>query len=199
MKPAVFNITRSGNHLFPILAAGLAFAYLLAISVPALMQSGTGTRPAAPQPAAPQDHPIEARQDFTLISEFHLFGHPGSAFSSPDGIAPETAQQITLKGVFYLAGNDAHAIIESADQSQKTYKINDTLPGGAILQAIENNRIILMTDKRQESLFLSEPKSGRPAPAYEPFEPQAADEEVPEPFDDSSDEPVIQPPESLAN
>jgi hypothetical protein len=56
-----------------------------------------------------------------------------------------------------------------------------------------------MTDKRQESLFLSEPNSGRPAPADEPFEPQAADEEVPEPFDDSSNEPVIQPPESLAN
>lgn len=163
------------------------------------MQSGTGTRLAAPQPAARQDHPIEARQDFMLISEFHLFGHPDSASSSPDGIAPETAQQLTLKGVFYLAGNDAHAIIESADQSQKTYQINDTLPGGAILQAIENNRIILLTDKRRESLFLSGPKSGRPAPADAPFEPQTADEEEAGQFEDSSDEPVIQPPESLAN
>jgi|GEM_PF-1242291 len=182
-----------------MLAAGLAFAYLLAIGVPTLMPSGTGGRPVAPQPAAPQDHPIEAQQSFTLISGFHLFGHSGSASSSPDGTAPETAQQITLKGVFYLAGNDAHAIIESAGQSQKTYKINDTLPGGAILQAIENNSIILMTDKRRESLFLSVPQSGRPAPADEPFEPQAADEEEAGQFEDSSDEPVIQPPESLAN
>jgi type II secretory pathway component PulC len=66
-----------------------------------------------------------------------------------------------LQGVFFLAQHPkmAHAIIESADQIQKTYKINDELPGGAILQAIERNKIILLRDNQQEYLELATEKA----------------------------------------
>ena len=186
LKTAVFDSADSRTKLLPILATGLAFTYLIS-GIPAI--TGTETEPATPQASVTQSHALQTPQDFSLISDFHLFGQSSSASPSAAGLPPETTQQLQLKGVLYLPDKHAYAIIESSDQHQKTYQINDTLPGGAILQAIESNSIVIMTDDRQESLILTKTKLEQTQPAAEeqPVSPEPANEII------------IQPPESLAN
>lgn len=193
LKTTVFDSTYSKTTLLPILATGLAFTYLIS-GISAI--TGTETEPATPKTSVTQSHELQTPQDFSLISDFHLFGQSSSASPSATGLPPETTQQLHLKGVLYLPDKHAYAIIESSDQHQKTYKINDTLPGGAILQAIESNSIVILADNRQESLILTKTKQEQPATADTQPELQSANEEqtTPEP----ASEIVIQPPESLS-
>lgn len=189
MKSAVFDSIDSRANLLPILATGLASAYLI-VNIVAMTQSGTETEITVKTTLA-QKPERQATQDFSLIGEFHLFGRPDSASSSVDGLPPETTQPLKLKGVFYLPDRHAHAIIEASDQSQKTYRINDTLPGGAVLQSIESNSVVIIADDRQESLVLTKTQLAQP-------EAQPAAEEQPV-SPEADNEIVIQPPESLAN
>jgi type II secretory pathway component PulC len=195
LKTAVFDSADSRTKLLPILATGLAFTYLIS-GIPAM--TGTETEPATPQANVTPSHALQTPQDFSLISDFHLFGQSSSASTSASatGVPPETTQQLHLKGVLYLPDKHAYAIIESSDQHQKTYKINDTLPGGAILQAIESNSIVILADNRQESLILTKTKQEQPATADMQPELQSANEEQTTP--ESANEIVIQPPESLS-
>ncbi len=172
-------------------ATGLALVYLI-FSLVTISQSGSETKPA--QRAANQErHTSQSQQDFSLISGFHLFGHPAVALSSA-GLPAESTQALQLKGVLYLKDNQAYAIIESAEHTQKNYQINDTLPGGAILQAIESHSIILVTNNGQESLALDKTKFGLDTATDTQPESQPSIEQQP-----SADDIVIQPPESLAN
>lgn len=194
----MFDITIGKKNLLPILAAGLTFSYLLIISIPVITHSVTETEATAPKTTAIQNPALQTQPDFSLISDFHLFGQSASTSSSPGGdFPPETMQHLKLKGVFYLANQHAHAIIEASDQHQKTYQVNDTLPGGGVLQLIEKNRIVIMTNNQQESLALHKIKSGQPVPVDTQTEHRSADEEQPAP--ESPSEIVIQPPESFAN
>ncbi|MFI3155825.1 MAG: type II secretion system protein N [Methylococcaceae bacterium] len=184
----MFDSIGSKTKVLPILATGSALAFLLS-SLLTLSPSGTETEAATPKTSIAQNPELQTPPDFSLIGEFHLFGRPGSASSSVGGLPPESTQPLKLKGVVYLPDKHAHAIIEASDQSQKTYRINDILPGGAILQAIESNSIVIMTDDRQESLILTKTKLEQTQPAAEeqPVSPEPANEII------------IQPPESLAN
>ena len=190
LNSAVFD---SNVKRWPILATGLAFTYLIT-RILAITLSGTETESTAPQATVAQNHVLQTPQDFSLISNFHLFGQPDSASSSVAGLVPESTQQLKLKGVLYLLDHQAYAIIESSDQTQKTYRIHDSLPGGAILQTIETNRIIIMADNQQESLALNKTK---PEQTQSAVEEQDAVEE--QPVSESDDEIVIQPLESLSN
>lgn len=195
LKPAVFDSADSKPKLLPILATGLALTYLLA-GIPAMTSYGTETEPATPKASIAKNHELQTPQDFSLISDFHLFGQTSSASSSAAGLPPESTQQLQLKGVLYIPDKQAYAIIESSGQHQKTYKINDVLPGGAILHAIENNSIIIIADNRQESLVLHKTKQEQAATADAQPELQPLNEAQPEP--ESANEIVIQPPESLS-
>ncbi len=130
-------------------------------------------------------------QDFSSIGDFHLFGRPKNAASSSfPGLPAESTLPLKLKGVLYLPDKQAYAIIEASDQNQKTYRINDALPGGAMLQTIESNSVIISSGKRQESLALTQTKLEQPK-NQSTAEQQAA---APQ----SADEIVVQPPESLS-
>lgn len=151
-----------------MLATGLAFGYLLHAIAPLLLtplkteveQEGSQ---ASESPLVSESNGTEKEaQDFLQISEWHLFGHSAPVLSpSEAGVTPQTQLELKLQGIFYLAQHqkNAHAIIESSDQIQKAYKINDELPGGAILQAIENEKIIILINNRQEFLSLDRNKS----------------------------------------
>jgi type II secretory pathway component PulC len=169
----------------------LASVYLI-FSLVAITQSGEGAKPIPPS-ANLDSHAFQTQQDFSLISGFHLFGHPAVASSSAEFLA-ESTQALQLKGVLYLPDKQAHAIIESAEHSQKTYRINDTLPGGAVLQAIADHSIILVTHNGQELLTLDKTKPEFAKVTDTQAEPQLSNEQQPSP-----DDIVIQPPESLAN
>ena len=106
------------------------------------------------------------QQNILEISNWHLFGlvEDNSANASLDAFTatlPETELEMKLQGVFTISQpvNYAHAIIETSDKIQKSYKLNDILPGGATLKAIENEKIIILRNNRQESLSLVRQKS----------------------------------------
>ncbi|MDO9104721.1 MAG: type II secretion system protein N [Methylovulum sp.] len=172
------------------MATGLALAYLLVISIPALTPTSTETGKATSQSAIVGSPAAQEPQDFSLTSDFHLFGL-STATASANGYAPlESTQPITLIGIFYVTGQQAHAVIETSDHRQKAYKINDTLPGGAVLHAIASDKILLRGHDQQELMLLQKTQT-------ETTKPQTANKEqaAPEP----ASEIIIQPPESLAN
>lgn len=72
------------------------------------------------------------------IKDWHLFGVHDMSLSG----LPETHLQIVLQGT-ELAGPTSHAIVSSPNGHARSYAINQTLPGGAVLHGIEKARIIL--------------------------------------------------------
>ena len=182
MNSAVFSTLTKQQNLFPFLAAVLALGYLAAVSIPLISSSRIDSEHLSSRAntavSLPDELAQKKRPDFIQISEWHLFGLPVSEISDSNGEPTETQLELKLQGVFFLTQHQkmAHAIIESADQIQKTYKLNDELPGGAILQAIENNKIILLREGKQEYLELDRNKlESEPEPEPEP-EPEAATE-----------------------
>ncbi len=159
LKP--FASFRLAPHYRPPVIAGLlALACLIASAVsiftsPAteeLLATANDTLP-APDPASqPPENPI----DFQQISQWHLLGEANAPTINSADAAPETQLQLQLLGILKFSDNPAgtHAIIGAADQTQKTYRVKETLPGGAILERIEANKALLRVDSRYESLSL---------------------------------------------
>jgi general secretion pathway protein C len=162
LKAFAFLKQSSQNNPYPVFAGGFALVCLLA-SIVGLFTSNSSREiitavkndsvlanvDSAPEPQSPMD--------LLQISTWHLFGE--SEANAPANLSdtpPETQLQLKLLGVFNLSNNPAatHAIIEADDQVQKTYRVNETLPGGAVLEAVENNKAILLVDNQRESLSL---------------------------------------------
>jgi general secretion pathway protein C len=152
------------KNWLPTLCLVLAIACLSYVSIPLVFKGSKN------ELSRLQDKPIEAlqsialtdkkRQDLLEISSWHLFGQEDVSSNNSSGAStatiPETELELKLQGVFTISEpvNYAHAFIESSDKIQKSYKLNDTLPGGATLKAIENEKIIILRNNRQESLSL---------------------------------------------
>ena len=175
----MFNTLAKQKKSLPLLAVILALCYLLVAALPLFNQStgGTPLNPSTPPISAVNSSSDIAQAksfDVMQMTDWHLFGQSeNQTSSSTEPLATEL--ELTLQGVFFLAQHQkmAHAIIASADQIQKTYKINDVLPGGAILQAIENNKIILLRENKQEYLELTKTKTGTAEDAESLPEPAA--------------------------
>lgn len=102
------------------------------------------------------------------LAGWHLFGESASkaAVETPTETTqvPLTRLQLTLFGV--LASDDpseAYAIIAGSDNLAHVYGIGDELPGQAVVNAIEADRVILERGGRLETLTL--PKQGALNPA----------------------------------
>jgi len=95
------------------------------------------------------------------ISTLHLFGlanqEPVDTAPTPTTDAPDTQLRLTLRGVFASDNpNRAWAIIEDASRNEDMYRVNATVPGGAILKEVHSDRIILLRNNRYETLRLPE-------------------------------------------
>jgi len=101
-----------------------------------------------------------------ILLEANLFG-----VKTPDKIpdpvvhAPETSLNLILRGVVMTESrNDARVIISGQNGQDRSYGINDALPGNARITHIYANRVILLHNGVRESLQLSLP-FGNHAPA----------------------------------
>jgi general secretion pathway protein C len=115
---------------------------------------------ALPEQTTSEPETVEGKKkDFLEISHWHLLGQADLS-SVPGGQLPETQLQLKLQGLLTVGkqNKQAHAIITSADQAQKTYKINDELPGGGTLHKIETDKVIILRDNQQETLTLERQK-----------------------------------------
>lgn len=101
--------------------------------------------PAMSQAASPQA--LQApRIDTSRLASLDLFG-PAVVANAPDAgsNAPDTTLQLKLNGVFVSADPDLSSAIvsESSTPAGKLYRVNDSLPGGASLEAVYEDRILL--------------------------------------------------------
>jgi general secretion pathway protein C len=100
-----------------------------------------GASPAEPsRPTAP---PV----DVMRLSSLNLFGQAALLSAGPDvdTNSPDTSLQLRLAGVF-VSVNSANSSAIVAEQSQPTgklYRINESLPGGATLESVYEDRILI--------------------------------------------------------
>ncbi len=99
---------------------------------------------------------------YAAIANAHLFGQasttPDPALASTED-APETQLNLSLRGAIAAADDRfAHAIIADGSGLEKVYFLKDTVPGGAVLQRVQSDRVILNRGGVLEALLL--PREG---------------------------------------
>lgn len=88
------------------------------------------------------------------ISSWHLLG------ANPNGgDLPETNLQLSLQGILTMTDpSRSTAIIAQPGKSGEVYQPGDLLPGGAILDKVMTDRVIIRNRGKLESLSLVRPK-----------------------------------------
>ncbi|MBW7931614.1 MAG: type II secretion system protein GspC [Gammaproteobacteria bacterium] len=162
-------LARAGTRLpfWASLLLVVAIAYYLARLVWLLLP---GPAPAAwvPPPLMAATTPAAASPGaaagYAGISAAHLFGkadaEPAASTARVED-APQTQLQLQLRGaIAALDERFAHAIIADGSGREKVYFIKDQLPGGATLQQVQADRVILSRGGILESLLLPRTSSG---------------------------------------
>jgi type II secretory pathway component PulC len=103
--------------------------------------------------------------DILVIKDWHLFGQSALMPAQNDQqheTPQETQLQLKLLGIFLKPDQNksSYAIIEADDHLQKKYRSSDELPGGATLQSIAKEQVILLRNSQRESLSMDRKKSG---------------------------------------
>jgi general secretion pathway protein C len=96
------------------------------------------------------------------VAALHLLGSSNAPQSPATHVpisAPETRLNLTLRGVLALnSQQEALAIIAQGAGEEESYKVGDSLPGGAVLYEIQTDRVILERAGRFETLTLPKEK-----------------------------------------
>lgn len=102
------------------------------------------------------------------IADMHLFGlHQVAVAPSQVASLPQTTLQLTLNGLFANANvKKSRALISAPGHSMKSYRVGDTLPGGATVYEILTDGVILQRNGHLEKLTLpGKPLKFGPAPS----------------------------------
>lgn len=125
-----------------------------------LLGSGTGIDIAP----APSSAAASAAAPIVSIAKWHLFGN-GDAFRVEAARnAPKTQLRLSLHGT--LAETDPKtgmAMIADDTGTERAYRVGDTLPGGATLDEIYPDRVILLHEGASETLALPIDQPATPA------------------------------------
>lgn len=94
------------------------------------------------------------------IASYRLFGDTAKIIKKPKAVSkdlPKTKLKLTLTGVMASGTvEDASALVEGPDKETLNYRIDDELPGGAILKQVYPDRIVLERSGRLENLVFVE-------------------------------------------
>ena len=169
--------------------AGLTLAILMGPSLPSAHVPAAGSAPDSDQSATVRP------ADDAIISSWHLFGQVEAAHpvEAPPAPMPETPLNLRLVGVFFMErGSDrALALIAESNGPERGYRIGEPLPGGARLQRIQRDHVVVSRSGREEVLKL--PKLGEAAPTSAPM---IAPPHAPEPTVEPTTEPTTEPASS---
>lgn len=150
-----------------MLACGvLALACLwLAVKIVWLALPGGGVE-LTPLPAAAV--PAEGAQAHAAVSvsKWHLFGNPGLSTAQLARSAPATQLNLLLRGTLAEADpRSGMAVIADPVSGERAYRVGDALPGGASLDAVYPDRVVLLHEGVQETLGLpyDQPSGGSAA------------------------------------
>ncbi len=164
-------VTRANEHLplaVSVVAVVLIGYYLARVFW--LLYPGA---PAAPwQPPDPSQQVAQTASgpaDVSAIAATHLFGEASTEPPELTGDAalnaPDTSLSLQLRGAI-AADNPktAHAIIADASGNEHVYFTNGSLPGGATVQQIQADRVILSRGGQLEVLRLPREGQGTGSP-----------------------------------
>lgn len=144
----------------------IALGYSLARTFWLLAAPGDATTwQPPPAPTAGTGTPVATGTDYRKIAAAHLFGRAAADDAPLDGDAaanaPDTSLNLQLRGA--IAAGDSrfsHAIIADSGGTEKVYFVNDPLPGGATLQRVEADRVLLRRGGAVEVLRLPKISQG---------------------------------------
>lgn len=107
--------------------------------------SGHGSAPLPAPPARPRAQAPAV--DVGKLASLNLFGAAPVAAGGAAANAPDTTLQLRLAGVFVNAVATASSAIVAERNNPtapaKVYRVNDTLPGGAVLAEVHDDRIVI--------------------------------------------------------
>lgn len=119
-----------------------------------LLDAGSRREPATgPVATAPQLRPLERGS----LAGWHLFGSVLAPVDPrrPVQDLPDSSLDLTVAGI--LAGDgreDGFAMIADAGGQQQAYRVGDSLPGGARVQHIHPDRVVIRHDGQDQNLRL---------------------------------------------
>ena len=135
------------------LALGVLIAWNLAELTWALLPRPKSVAPIykAPASAAPVFNPAR-------VADLHLFGMPTG---NTEVNAPETTLNLTLRGIVAATPDTKESLaIITANGNGQMYAVGAQLPGGAVLQSIYPDRVLLSLNGRMQTLRLPKSSSG---------------------------------------
>jgi len=154
-------VARVNEHLPLVvsLTAVVLTGYYLARLAWAVYPAGPRAPWQPPQRLAGPAVAAASPADYATITAAHLFGEASSAPPEVTGDAadnaPDTSLSLQLRGA--IAADDprfAHAIIADGNGAEQVYFVNASLPGGATLQQIHPDRVVLARGGQLEILRL---------------------------------------------
>jgi len=163
-------VARANEHL-PLavsIVAVILIGYYLARIFWALYPAGPGGPWQPPQILPQRGQNTAVPANYATLTAAHLFGEVSKEPMAVTGdaalAAPDTSLALQLRGA--IAADDprfAHAIIADGSGNEQVYFVNSTLPGGATVQQIQPDRVILARGGQLEVLRL--PREGQGTPA----------------------------------
>lgn len=94
--------------------------------------------------------------DVSAIGAWHLFGKAEAnrpVMASPV-VIPVTPRDLRLVGIFFAERSASLALIADGNNLERGYRIGDLLPGGARLERIEREQVIISHNGREELIKL---------------------------------------------
>jgi general secretion pathway protein C len=101
---------------------------------------------------APRTAPAQPPARLQSVADLSLFGAPPAAGNGLE--APQTQLNLILRGVWAGPVRQWARAIIAGNGDEKSYRIGETLPGGAILDQVLPDRVILKRGGRSEALYL---------------------------------------------
>lgn len=161
------------QHAPQLAVTALLIALAIECAVILTRSLGTGALPPAETgglhttPIAPRENPTV---ELATVLNAHLFGVAGV---QPGGTAPQTTMPLVLAGV--IANKDpskGQAIIGDSAASAKLLAVGATIPGGARLNAVYGDRVLIDRNGRLETLML--PRNPMKSGGFQAAPPPAA-------------------------
>jgi general secretion pathway protein C len=132
----------------------LAVAWSLAELTWRVVPGGTTEVGRSPTPTAVRQV-RNAAPKLAPVADLSLFGKPESTVATGGPVdAPETRLNLILRGVLATGSPYARAIVSAAGGDELSYRVGDHLPGGATLDQVLADRVILQRAGRFEALYL---------------------------------------------
>jgi general secretion pathway protein C len=142
-------------------AAVWVLAVVLGVQAAIFVTRWAGAGSPTPSPAEQPTGVARAPIDVAAITGAHLFGAAPGAAATGEG-APATRIPLVLTGTLAAKRPDEGiAILGPNPGAVKVYAVGDTVPGGAHLHAVYDDRVLLEYDGHLESLALLRERLGR--------------------------------------